>query len=205
MSEKRKRKQEETRSKIIDAAIAIVGRRGYAKASMSRIADEAGIAYGSIYQYFENQHDLFENLLPEVRNRLSESLREYSGEPQTFFDRESASFGALIESSKQDPFTHRVFTEAPFFVPDAYDNYLKGLAGSYVRAFRKCVENGEVLAISEDQFEAVAYMLMGAKQFLLARYVHSMPGQDVPQTVCDAYDTFIRGAVYGGGEPPVLS
>jgi AcrR family transcriptional regulator len=50
---------EEKRSLILALAIAEFADRGPTAASLSRIVARAGIAKGSMYQYFANKHDLF--------------------------------------------------------------------------------------------------------------------------------------------------
>lgn len=47
------------RQAIIDLAVAEFAEHPYAVASLSRIVERAGIAKGSIYQYFENKQDLY--------------------------------------------------------------------------------------------------------------------------------------------------
>lgn len=54
---------EEKREKILDLAIEEFSKKPYSKASLSKIVAEAGIAKGSMYQYFENKKDLFTYLL----------------------------------------------------------------------------------------------------------------------------------------------
>jgi AcrR family transcriptional regulator len=54
---------EEKRQRIIDLAIAEFAAHDYAVASLSRIVARAGIAKGSIYQYFADKQDLFLYLL----------------------------------------------------------------------------------------------------------------------------------------------
>lgn len=53
----------EKRDRIVELAIEEFAERPYAQASLSRIVARAGIAKGSIYQYFENKFDLYRWLL----------------------------------------------------------------------------------------------------------------------------------------------
>lgn len=55
----------EKRDRIVELAIDEFARLPYAQASLSRIVARAGIAKGSIYQYFENKLDLYRWLLTE--------------------------------------------------------------------------------------------------------------------------------------------
>ncbi len=51
------------KTRIRDAAAAEFAARGYKGASVGRIAREAGVAKGSMYQYFENKEALFNYLI----------------------------------------------------------------------------------------------------------------------------------------------
>lgn len=54
---------EEKRQRIIDEALSEFARYPYHQASLSRIVRRAGIAKGSVYQYFEDKFDLYMHLL----------------------------------------------------------------------------------------------------------------------------------------------
>jgi TetR/AcrR family transcriptional regulator, fatty acid metabolism regulator protein len=54
MIKKKLRKQQ-----IMQAAVEIFGKSSYQNANISEIAQKAGIAEGTIYQYFKNKQDLF--------------------------------------------------------------------------------------------------------------------------------------------------
>ncbi len=49
----------EKQEKIVDAAVREFARHGYKKASINTIVRDAGIAKGSLYQYFHNKEELF--------------------------------------------------------------------------------------------------------------------------------------------------
>lgn len=54
---------EEKKKKIIDAAIDEFSKYSFHKARITAIADKAGIAKGSFYQYFEDKKDLYKYLM----------------------------------------------------------------------------------------------------------------------------------------------
>jgi AcrR family transcriptional regulator len=64
-----------TRDRILDAAMKLVARHGIAGATTKRIADEAGVAEGSLYKHFADKADL---LIALVLERLS-GIREVFG------------------------------------------------------------------------------------------------------------------------------
>ncbi len=55
-----------TKRKIFDAATKVVGKHGYAEASVARITEEAGVAQGTFYNHFENRQELLDQLLPKI-------------------------------------------------------------------------------------------------------------------------------------------
>lgn len=171
-------RQQKIRAHIIESATGTVGRHGYAKATMARIAEDAGVAYGSIYLHFRGHDDLLAQLLPSVNELLRSAIRARSKGAQTFLDHEAIGFDVLFEVTLENPGRRRVFSEAPFYVPDAYDAYLARMAAAYSRVMHACKAKGEFPHLDEDQFETIAYSLMGAKQFLLNRFCH---GDDAPR------------------------
>jgi TetR/AcrR family fatty acid metabolism transcriptional regulator len=50
---------------IIDAALKVFSRRGYADTRMADIAREAEMSYGLVYHYFENKEKLFDAIVEE--------------------------------------------------------------------------------------------------------------------------------------------
>lgn len=63
------------KEKIISAAKKEFSRVPFQEASIKNIVEEAGIARGSFYQYFESKEDLLSYLLKEHANSVNENLR----------------------------------------------------------------------------------------------------------------------------------
>ncbi len=66
----RERFRETTSNAILTAAEAVAAREGLATASLQAIADEAGVAVGTIYNYFQDRQVLFEELFALRREEL---------------------------------------------------------------------------------------------------------------------------------------
>ena len=56
------KKSEETRDRIVQAAISVFGQVGYDAAAMSEVAIQAGVAKGTLYLYFPSKEKLFEEI-----------------------------------------------------------------------------------------------------------------------------------------------
>jgi AcrR family transcriptional regulator len=66
----REDKREANRSRILQAARKVFGRRGYHGATIEEIADESGLSNGAVYYNFANKEDLFFALLETWRAEL---------------------------------------------------------------------------------------------------------------------------------------
>ena len=58
---------------IIEAALAVFSQKGLHEASMSDIAQQAGISKATIYLYFQSKDDL---IFSALRESLNEGIRE---------------------------------------------------------------------------------------------------------------------------------
>ena len=114
---------EEKRRRLVDIAIDEFTEHPYAQASLSRIVARAGIAKGSIYQYFDDKLDLYRWLLThEVARRKQEHLAASvplgSGD---LFDRLGAMYLSGLRLLLEHPRLARLGTRAlePSGDPDA--------------------------------------------------------------------------------------
>jgi len=64
-------KSQRTRDELLDAARRSFARWGYANTTVERIVDEAGLARGSFYTYFESKADLFRHLVNTIERDIA--------------------------------------------------------------------------------------------------------------------------------------
>lgn len=68
----------EKKKLILDAAVKVFARRGFYNARISEIASNAGVADGTIYNYFKNKDDLlisiFDESISEIINRFRKEI-----------------------------------------------------------------------------------------------------------------------------------
>lgn len=70
---------DDKRARFLNLALDEFAAHDYAGASLSKLVARAGIAKGSVYQYFEDKADLFVYLVEHAQNMLLETVREESG------------------------------------------------------------------------------------------------------------------------------
>ncbi len=72
------KKSEETRGRILEAALSVFQRHGFEKASMREIATEAGVAVGAAYYYFDSKDALvmafYERAQGEMHGQIEAAL-----------------------------------------------------------------------------------------------------------------------------------
>ena len=81
---------------IRDAAMRVIARKGMAAATMQEIADEAGIAKGTIYLYFRDRDDLVEKAFESAMNDLHGRVEEALEKEGTFEEKLRALLAAQI-------------------------------------------------------------------------------------------------------------
>ncbi len=109
------KKSDETRSRILEAALSVFRERGFEKATMREIATEAGVAVGAAYYYFDSKdalvlafyeraqfemHPAIEAALDDA-NTLKERLRIIISAKINYFTPNRKLLGAL--SAHADP------------------------------------------------------------------------------------------------------
>src|SRR5437660_1112784 len=63
------------RERILDAAVRVFAAEGFYNAKVSRIADVAGVADGTIYLYFKSKDDLLISLFEDRMERINANVR----------------------------------------------------------------------------------------------------------------------------------
>ena len=96
-------RSEETRAKIMEAAIKLFSTRGYNKASVDDICKEAGISKGAFYHHFKTKQALFLSLLDgwlEFVDNAIESTKDKTV-PETFMQMTQA-FPYIFETAGEN-------------------------------------------------------------------------------------------------------
>ena len=89
---------------ILDAAISVFARKGFHHCRVSDVADEAGVAYGLVYHYFDSKEEILNTLFTERWQLMIDAIVEID-EKQDVTAREKlymvASF--IIDSYRHEP------------------------------------------------------------------------------------------------------
>jgi AcrR family transcriptional regulator len=193
----RAERSELTRQKLFDAARKVVGRLGYAEASVARITSEAGVAQGTFYNYFTNRQELLDELLPEIGKEMLAFIRDRTRHDVSAAEKEADRFRAFFDYLKHVPEFLRILNEAELFAPAGYRQHMRSLALSYAKVLRRERERGEVRPFRDEEIEVIVHMLMGARSYLSQRYAYSASRvTTVPEYVLSAYEKLMSGGLF---------
>ena len=76
----------EKRRQILDGAREVFRAKGYEGASMDAIAKAAGVSKGTLYVYFTNKDELFEQLITDEKLELAAALDAFQPTAESFRD-----------------------------------------------------------------------------------------------------------------------
>ena len=88
---------ENRRAVILQSARGVFARKGYAETAVEDIADEAGIAKGTLYLYFKSKEEIFLAALQEQARNLEEQTRERMEQAATWRDKLQAYVDVRLE------------------------------------------------------------------------------------------------------------
>lgn len=195
----RAEKAAQTRAELLRAATDVVGEMGYREASIARITQRAGIAQGTFYLYFENQQDLFDQLLPTLGQDLLGYLSRCVAGTKDILEVEEAGFRGFFDYLSENPAFFRILNEAEIAAPHAYERHFNLLQQHYMRALERSWKQGELPDFEPRELEVLVYILFAARSYLYLRYSKSEDGpQPIPEWVVQAFMKFVRGGILQG-------
>lgn len=180
-TQRRTVKADVKRARIVDAAAHVVGRDGYAKASIKAIAQEAGIMPGLIHYYFESKEILFLNVVELLDKQLVQEWRVAATHVSDPLERVVTLLRAVATQAEEKPELSRL----------VIDLYSQCLGDTTMRRWLKEVRGG-VLLVLEEELRAVLGQLPA--------YTITSP-RHLAETIVDAIDGIRLGTLVGESSP----
>lgn len=96
------------RRRILDAMVAVVARRGYDRATVSRVLAEADVAEAVFSEHFHDKHDCFMQAIDELVGTAERRAREQFERPLAWSQRVCEALALLLGTLAKDPDGARV-------------------------------------------------------------------------------------------------
>jgi TetR/AcrR family transcriptional regulator, fatty acid metabolism regulator protein len=182
---------------ILDAAVRVFARQGFHTCRVSDIADEAGVAYGLVYHYFQSKDEVLDTLFLERWDVLLEAIREVDASSQPARDKLRAIAGFIVDSYRHDPDLMKVIIVEVTRAANSFGaSHLGKITEAYAQ-IRGIVEqaqrNGEFRAAVTAEFAAMAFY--GAIEQVLTGWIFGLLEESddsyerakdyVVETICD--------------------
>jgi TetR/AcrR family fatty acid metabolism transcriptional regulator len=97
------------RHTILDAARTVFSRQGYAGAAVEDVAEEAGVAKGTLYLYFKSKEDLYLAALARDLNNLAQQARAEMDRASTLREKILALLRVRLEYSRANEDFLRIY------------------------------------------------------------------------------------------------
>lgn len=160
--------------RIIDAGYRVLLTHGYEGASTNRIADEAEVSSGSLYQYFSNKDEIIaavvEQYTETLQTRIAKALTTRLDEPPAILTR--ATLEALLDALADQPeFLRVVVEQTPRLDGGArigrFEERIAELTGAYLRFNRRRLRDAPM--------DTAAWILVQTVEQVTIRYVLDKP------------------------------
>jgi AcrR family transcriptional regulator len=184
---------------ILDAAIRVFARKGFHQCRVSDVADEAGVAYGLVYHYFDSKEEMLDRLFLERWQLMIDTIvaiDRKEGVPARDKLNMVASF--IIDSYRHEPDLMKVIIVE---VTRAVNTFGRRHLGKMVEAYEQIAkivddarEDGSFKSEISGQFAAMCFY--GAIEQVLSAWIFDI----VPQTdeEFDRAKTLVVEAICGG-------
>lgn len=115
---KREEKNQQTRRRILESALAEFAEQGYGASSVNTISNGDGLSKGIIYHYFPTKDDLYLACVEECFQTLTGHLQSHTNmEGQTAEERLEQYFRVRLDFFEQNPQYQRIFCDAVIMPP----------------------------------------------------------------------------------------
>lgn len=174
-----------TRGSLLNAGCAVVAAEGYAAAGIAKIADQAGVAHGTFYNYFEDRQALFDELLPYEGLRMRETIERIARKVPPGMEREVVRFEAFLNYVIENDGFYRILYESEIFAPKAHHAHVANIVEGYRRTFGRAMKEGWMRHLDALQVDCLIYQLLGIRAYS-AMQIHYAPDMAARRAIRDA-------------------
>lgn len=190
------RRRAQTEARLLEAAEAVICRKGFHAATISDIVVEAGVARGTFYQYFQGRDEVFRRLISDFVTVLNASVDRVTERRAPLEDVRLNVLRVLLQLFAHRDLAILLFRDA--LTPDPELQRLQADLHEHMHrmvcgALRRGAEWGMLRAVD---VEGTSWAIIGAIKELLLRRLDDMPsgGARLPLSADAEFDPTVREA-----------
>ncbi|MDA4845472.1 TetR/AcrR family transcriptional regulator [Hoeflea poritis] len=149
-----RRRAEDRPDEVLDAALTLFARNGFAATKVEDIASEAGLSKGAIYRYFPSKEDIFESLVKRaiapIADRTEDLARTSHEDPAVLLKAVLSVIAARLSDPDTMALPRIVLQEAGRF-PELAETYRRQVIDKGIGALELILQKG----IATGQFRPV--------------------------------------------------
>ena len=185
---------------ILDAAVRVFARQGFHTCRVSDIADEAGVAYGLVYHYFQSKDEVLDTLFLDRWEVMLETIREIDRREVTAREKLETIASFIVDSYRHDPDLMKVIIVEVTRAANSFGRtHLPKIGEAYgliADIVRKAQADGSFRDTVTPEFAAMAFY--GAIEQVLTGWIFGLLEEDedayerakgyVVETICDGLE-----------------
>jgi len=178
---------------IYEAAIEVVGEHGLDGLTMDRLAEAAGVAKGSLYNYFRNKEELVLFLFEKTVEPARQAVIEILGQPVCAVEKLESILRVWFENfaTQRGIFDFLLSNRVGRELLDCPKQSMRADAiEKFQRVFRQGIEEGAFRTVDVSR---TAEMLLGAVILTIEQQVALAEERPVDESVRSLMDLFLQG------------
>jgi AcrR family transcriptional regulator len=161
---------EKTLRRILEAARAEIGGKGFAESSIASITRRAKVALGTFYTYFDSKEALFAALVRDMSEQVRDAVAPAFDKAGGALEAEGRALAAYLRFVEGHREVYRIIDEAEFVDPSGFRAHYETTAARISARLAAGAERGEVADAGDLHREVAAWAIMGMNVFLGLRF-----------------------------------
>jgi AcrR family transcriptional regulator len=124
------------RDEIMAAAKKVFARNGFHATTIADVAKEAGLAYGSVYQYFDSKDDIFQALMSAeeyaLRTHIAVALAKSAARSERSWEPFRATVQATFEFFEADKATTKLLLRDAYALGERFEKHLSDIYERFI-------------------------------------------------------------------------
>jgi len=178
---------EEKRRLILQAAVRVFARKGFHESRVGDIAEEAGIAHGLLYHYFDSKDELLETIFHDTWTELLAAMRDVEESAAPAREQLRGVAAILLRSWRRDPDLVRVLVREVARSPHLQERLVE--VGEAFAAIRRMIERGQFAGDFRADLDArlASFVFYGALEETLTGWAFGqLPDDDEQVALAEA-------------------
>lgn len=167
-------KAQETRNRILDAAIVVFAEKGYHDARVDEIVQESNSSKGSVYFHFPSKQEIFWAVIDKFVLKLESNLTQAISTRQHGVEKVEAALNACLETFERYGSLAKIFLIQASGLGVAFESKLQDIHERFAALIKSYLD----LAVSEGDLvpldtEVASQIWMGAIYHVVIRWVRT--------------------------------